>query len=102
MQKKEQEEETHRMEKEDAKSMMVEMQTSMNSAWADQGWGCVSRLEKKEQGEETKETHRMEEEEDVKSLMVEMQMSVYSRPTRAFRFESILSHLNIVNGFHNE
>ena len=76
------------MEKEDAKSMMVEMQTSINSAWADQGWGCVSRLEKKEQGEETKETHRMEE-ADVKSLMVDTQMSVYSRPTFAFRFDSI-------------
>ena len=44
LQKKEQEEETHRMEKEDAKSMMVEMQTSMNSAWADQGWECMPTL----------------------------------------------------------
>ena len=58
----------------------------------------MSRLEKKEQEEET---HLMAE-EDVKSLTVEMQMSVYSRPTGAFRFDSILSHLNIVNGFHNE
>ena len=57
--KKEQEEETHRMEKEDAQSMMVEMQTSMNSAWADQGWGCVSRLEKKEQEKRTGWRRRM-------------------------------------------
>ena len=91
------------MEKEDAQSMMVEMQTSMNSAWADQGWGCVSRLEQAERaGGGNEKTHRMEEEGDVKSLMVEMQMSVYSRPTCAFRFDSILSHLNIVKGFHNE
>ena len=91
------------MEKEDAQSMMVEMQTSVNSAWADRGWGCVSRLEQAERaGGGNEKTHRMEEEEDVKSLMVEMQMSVNSQPTCAFRFDSILSHLKIVKGFHNE
>ena len=70
------------MAEEDVESLMVEMQMSVNSAWADHGRGGVSRLEKKEQEE--------------------MQMSVYSRPTCAFRFDSILSHLNIMKGFHNE